>query len=212
MPITIPPEWQQIAFYALGAALVLILLQRIPYVGRVVRFAFSLGLLALFIFLLIQQAPYEPNLARLAGQLGLDRQEVVGKELRIKMAPDGHFWANATINGQKVRMLIDSGATITALSERTAAAAGISRQAGVVPVILRTANGLTKAETGAIEDLRMGNVRAGNLKVLISPGLGDVDILGMNFLSKLSSWRVEGKTLVMVPHNPQPAAGSAKAS
>jgi aspartyl protease family protein len=116
MPITIPPEWQQIAFYALGAALVLILLQRIPYVGRVVRFAFSLGLLALFIFLLIQQAPYEPNLARLAGQLGLDRQEVVGKELRIKMAPDGHFWANATINGQKVRMLIDSGATITALS------------------------------------------------------------------------------------------------
>ena len=48
MPITIPPEWQQIAFYALGAALVLILLQRIPYVGRVVRFAFSLGLLALF--------------------------------------------------------------------------------------------------------------------------------------------------------------------
>jgi aspartyl protease family protein len=36
-----------------------------------------------------------------------------------------------------------------------------------------------------------------------SPGLGDLDVLGMNFLSKLQSWRVEGRTLVLVPHHPQ---------
>ena len=81
MPDTITGEWQQIALYAVAAALALILLQRIPYVGRVIRFVLSLGLLAFFIFLLIQQAPYEPNLARLTNQLGLDHQAFLGSTL-----------------------------------------------------------------------------------------------------------------------------------
>jgi aspartyl protease family protein len=199
MPSTITPEWQQIALYAVAAALVLILLQRIPYVGRIVRFALSLGLLAAFLFLLIQHAPYDPNLSRVAGSLGLDRQEVVGEEVRIRMAPDGHFWANVTMNGVRQRMLIDSGATVTTLSESTAAAVSVSRNPDVVPVVLRTANGMIRARTGTIEQLRVGNIRAKDLKVLISPAMGNLDVLGMNFLSELASWRVEGRTLVMIP-------------
>jgi aspartyl protease family protein len=199
MPTTITPEWQQIALYAVGAALLLLLLQRIPFVGRIVRFAFSLALLAFFIFLLIQHAPYEPTLGRLAGQLGLDRQEVVGGEVRIRMAPDGHFWAKARINGVERRMLIDSGATVTAISEETAAAASVRGSADLVPVVLRTANGLAQARPVTIEELRVGNITARNLKVVTSPALGKLDVLGMNFLSKLASWRVEGRTLVMVP-------------
>ena len=208
MPTTITAEWQQLALYALGAALVLILLQRIPFVGRIVRFALSLSLLAFCIFLLIQQAPFEPNLARVAGSLGLDRQEVVGDEVRIPMASDGHFWAKVTLNGVSKRMLIDSGATVTALSEETAAGASIEAEAGLVPVVLKTANGVARARTATLEELRVGNVTARNLKVVIAPGLGGVDILGMNFLSKLESWRVEGRTLIMVPHHPQPVTAS----
>ena len=199
MPTTITPEWQQIALYAVIAALALVLLQRIPFVGRIVRGALSLGLLAFCIFLLMQQAPYEPNLAQLAGRLGLDRQEVVGDEVRIRMARDGHFWANVTLNGVKRRMLIDSGATVTAISAETARSASVEGDAALVPIVLRTANGLTKAKAGTVKDLRLGNIEAQNLKVVISPALGNLDVLGMNFLSKLASWRVEGRTLVMVP-------------
>jgi aspartyl protease family protein len=36
-----------------------------------------------------------------------------------------------------------------------------------------------------------------------APGLGSLDVLGMNFLTKLDSWRVEGRTLILVPHHPQ---------
>jgi aspartyl protease family protein len=201
MPSTIPPEWQQIALYAVAAALVLILLQRIPYVGRIVRFALSLGLLAACLFLLIQHAPYDPNLSRFAGSLGLDRQEVVGEEVRIRMAPDGHFWANVTMNGVEQRMLIDSGATVTTISESTATAVSVSRNPDIVPVVLRTANGMIRARTGTIEQLRVGNIKAQDLKVLISPAMGNLDVLGMNFLSELASWRVEGRTLVMVPES-----------
>jgi aspartyl protease family protein len=204
MPAPVP-EWHQLALYAVAAALLIMLLQRIPVVGRLIRFALSLGLLAFLIFIVLQRAPYQPELARLTNSLGLDDQRVAGKALRVGMAPDGHFWVVASINGVKRRMLIDSGATVTAISQRTAREAGVDTSRGLAPVVLRTANGAAPARTGSIEQLSIGNIVARNLKVVTSPGLGDLDILGMNFLSKLESWRVEGRTLVLVPHHPQPA-------
>ncbi|HZG09446.1 MAG TPA: TIGR02281 family clan AA aspartic protease [Allosphingosinicella sp.] len=199
MPTTISPEWQQMALYALGAALLLMVLSRLPFVGRLVRFAVSLALLGFFIFILMQQAPYQPQLAGVMASLGLDKQEVVGREVRIRMAADGHFWARAKLNGVERRMLIDSGATMTTISDKTAAAAAVEARAGLAPVLLRTANGVAKAETGTLDDLRLGSITARELRIIIAPGLGDVDIIGMNFLSKLESWRVEGRTLVLVP-------------
>jgi len=79
-------------------------------------FAFSAGLLAFLIFVVLSQAPYQPELSRFTDRLGLDDQQVAGKELKVTMASDGHFWVDATINGVPRRMLIDSGATVTALS------------------------------------------------------------------------------------------------
>jgi aspartyl protease family protein len=205
MPVTTGPEWQQIAIYAVAAALLIMLLQRLPVVGRIMRVLFSFALLAFLIFILLQQAPYQPQLARLTERLGLDQQRVSGTELRVRMAPDGHFWVNATINGVERRMLIDSGATVTAISEGTARAAAVDGDATITPVVLRTANGMSPARTGEIDELRVGNIVARELKVVMAPGLG-IDVLGMNFLSKLESWRVEGRTLILVPHHPQPDA------
>ena len=204
MPSTFP-QWQQLALYAVGAALIIMLLQRIPVVGRIVRFAISFGLFAFLIFILLSQAPYQPELSRITSSLGLDDQKVSGKELRVRMSPDGHFWVLASINGIERRMLIDSGATVTAISTETAQAARVETGKGIAPVILRTANGAAPAETGAIEELRVGNIVARNLRIVTAPGLGSLDVLGMNFLSKLESWRVEGRTLILVPHHPQPA-------
>ena len=197
------PEWQQLAMYAVGAALLIMLLQRIPFVGRVIRFAFSLGLLAFLIFILMQQAPYQPELARFTDRLGLDDQQVAGKELHVKMSPDGHFWVVASINGIERRMLIDSGATVTAISQRTARDAKVDAGRGLSPVVLQTANGAAPALTGKVDELRVGNIVAHNLRIVTSPGLGSLDVLGMNFLSKLQSWRVEGRLLILVPHHPQ---------
>jgi aspartyl protease family protein len=202
------PEWQHLAIYAVGVALIIMLLQRVPVVGRFIRFAISLGLLAFLIFVLLQQAPYQPELSRLTDKLGLDDQKVSGKELRVRMASDGHFWVLASVNGVKRRMLIDSGATVTALSPTTARAAKVGVGTGLAPVVLRTANGAAAAETGKVDEIRVGNIVARNLAIVTSPGLGDLDVLGMNFLSKLESWRVEGQTLILVPHHPQTAAAT----
>jgi aspartyl protease family protein len=200
------PEWQHLALYAVGAALIVMLLQRIPVVGRIVRFAISLGLFAFLIFILLQQAPYQPELSRLTAKLGIDDQQVSGRELRVKMAPDGHFWVIATINGVKARMLIDSGATVTAISQQTAHDAAVETGAGIAPVMLRTANGVAPARTGSVDELKVGNIVARNLRIVTAPGLGGLDVLGMNFLSRLESWRVEGQTLILVPRHPQAAS------
>jgi aspartyl protease family protein len=203
MPLNTTPEWQQLVLYAVIAAVVIVVLQRLPVVGRIVRVLFSIALLAFLIFVVLQQAPYQPELARITQRLGIDDQRVVGNELRVSMAADGHFWVNATINGVERRMLIDSGATVTALSQSTTEAAGVDKDLTFASVILRTANGTAPARTGSVDELRVGNIIARNLKVVTAAGLGNTDVIGMNFLSQLASWRVEGRTLVLVPHHPQ---------
>src|SRR4051794_41267184 len=74
IPSTVP-QWHQLAIYAIGIALIIMLLSRLPFVGRIIRFAISLGLFAFLIFILLQQAPYQPELSRLTSSLGLDDQK-----------------------------------------------------------------------------------------------------------------------------------------
>jgi aspartyl protease family protein len=199
VPIAFEQDWQQLALYAVVAAVVLMVLSNLPYVGKAIRSLVSVAFLAFALFVLFQQAPYDPNLSRLAGGLGLQGQQVVGEEVRIPQGRDGHFWAEVEINGVARRMVIDSGATITALSTRTAAAVDVDSGGAVLPVILQTANGTVAAETGSIETLRLGGIAAHDLKVVVTPALGGFDLLGMNFLSQLESWRVERGTLILVP-------------
>jgi aspartyl protease family protein len=164
------------------------------------------AIIALVLLVTGQRAAFNPYFARLASMLKLDGQEVVGKEVRIRMSPDGHFWARARIGGVERRMLIDSGATVTALSANSAAEMGLRPGDAMFPIVLNTANGQVEAQTATVRELRLGDITARDLTVVVSPAFGDTDVLGMNFLSRLKSWRVEDGTLVLVPHHPQDAS------
>jgi len=54
--------------------------------------------------------------------------------------------------------------------------------------------------------MAFGNVVARDLDAVIAPGTGGLNVLGMNFLSRLKSWRVEDGELILVPHHPQASA------
>ena len=162
------------------------------------------GLFGVLLLVIGQREQFDPLLARAAKLFHLDDQSVVGAEVRIRMSPDGHFWARAKVSGVERRMLIDSGATVTALSTDTARAAGLEVRNSVFPMELRTANGSITAKVSTVDELRLGDVIARDLPVVVSPAFGDTDVLGMNFLSRLKSWRVEGRTLVLVPHHRDP--------
>jgi len=193
--------------YLIAGAVLLagLIARRVPAMRVLVSVAGWVVLAGLLAVVVGQRGQFDPYLGQLAARLKLDGQEVVGREVRIRMSADGHFWARVRIgDAPPVRMLVDSGATVTALSSDTAAAAGIEARDGLVPVLLRTANGTVRAQTATVEELRFGNIVARGLPVVVSPAFGDMSVLGMNFLSRLKSWRVEGRTLILVPNHPQP--------
>jgi aspartyl protease family protein len=134
-----------------------------------------------------------------AERVGAGEQTVEGEAVRIQMSADGHFWARVKINGYSKRMLVDSGATLTAINPETARDAGVEVGTGGFPVVITTANGSIAAQRARVERVAVGSLETRNLSVVVSPAFGNVDVLGMNFLSRLGSWRVEGKTLILEP-------------
>ena len=138
-------------------------------------------------------------LGKIGERIGIEEQRVEGDTVRIRQSVDGHFWARVRINGIERRMLVDSGATITALSPETARAAGIDTRGGL-PAIINTAGGTIRATRGSIETLSLaGKLETRDLGVVVAPTFVGVEVLGMNFLSRLGSWRVEGNTLILEP-------------
>ena len=181
-----------------------IVARRVPFLRLAINLVSWLVLGGLLLVVLQQREQFDPYIQRAMQVLNLQDQSVVGDTVRIRMSPDGHFWARVTLDGVSRRMLVDSGATLTALSTDTARAAGLRPSAPVFPVVLNTANGMIRAQTGRVKTLEIGTIRADGIPVVISPAFGETDVLGMNFLSRLKSWRVEGSTLILEPHHPQP--------
>lgn len=177
--------------------------RRVPVLRTLLMAGSWIAIFALLIAVVGQRERFDPYLQRIATFLRIDDQRVVGEEVRISMAPDGHFWARVTVDGVARRMLVDSGATVTALSSTTATEARLKVGDSVFPMLLSTANGTISAQTATVGEMRLGDIVARDLGVVVSPAFGDTDVLGMNFLSKLKSWRVEGRTLILVPHHPQ---------
>jgi aspartyl protease family protein len=119
-----------------------------------------------------------------------------GRETRIPMAIDGHFWVEARLNGEKVRFLVDSGATMTTVDRQTALKAGVQ----VSPErdqFVRTGNGIIRVSSGRAAELEVGGISRHDVGLQVADN-GDLNVLGMNFLSSLSRWGVEGRWLVMV--------------
>lgn len=119
---------------------------------------------------------------------------VAGQTVRIPISEDGHFWANASLNGQDVRFLVDSGASTTTVSQSVAAAAGLETGVRLEPV--ETANGTVVMKKSRASSLRIGSIERQNIGINVSPN-DNINVLGMNFLSSLAGWRVEGRFLVL---------------
>jgi aspartyl protease family protein len=119
-----------------------------------------------------------------------------GRETRIPMAIDGHFWVEAQVNGQPVKFLIDSGATMTTIDRDTAARVGVD----VSPrrdQFVRTGNGIIRVSSGRAAELEVGGISRRDVGLQVAEN-DDLNVLGMNFLSSLSRWGVEGRWLVLV--------------
>ncbi|GAM06441.1 retropepsin-like aspartic protease family protein [Novosphingobium sp. MBES04] len=217
MNLEIPDQLDELATYlagqpllalALGALLVTmiggLLRGPLPFLGGFVKGVGNLGLVAALLLTIAQFARLNTGFDFALPQVGIERQSVEGSETRVAMAPDGHFWIRASINGVERDFLVDTGATLTALAPVTAQAAQIEPSPVPRRIAMRTANGTVPAELVTVDELRFGNIVARDLDAVVAPGLGEQNVIGMNLLSRLASWRVEGRTLILVPNHPQP--------
>jgi aspartyl protease family protein len=119
-----------------------------------------------------------------------------GQVTRIPMAIDGHFWVSAKLNGRDVKFLVDSGATMTTIDRRTANAAGVAVSPRADEFV-RTGNGIIRVSSGRADELTVGNIERRDVGLQIAEN-DDLNVLGMNYLSTLSRWGVEGRWLILV--------------
>lgn len=199
-----------LALALLSMALVLVggLLRHLsPLLGGLVRGVGNIGLFGAFLLTVLQIMRVNHAVDVALPGFGMPGQEISGRETRVPIARDGHFWVNATVNGTPQRFLVDTGATVTAISPDLASETRVREQPMRQPLLLRTANGTVAAQLVTIDEIRIGNVVARDLDAVVANGMEGTSVLGMNFLSRLASWRVEGRTLILVPHNPHAGGG-----
>jgi aspartyl protease family protein len=121
----------------------------------------------------------------------------LGETIRIPMAIDGHFWVDARLNGHDVKFLVDSGATMTTVGSGTAARAKVAVNPGRDQLV-RTGNGVVRVASGRADTLAVGSIERDGLRLHVAES-EDLNVLGMNFLSSLRRWGVEGRWLVLQP-------------
>ena len=169
----------------LGGALA----RRDIFPGRLLSTGSTLVLCGVLVLIVLQLARLDPRFDVAMSDIGLPEQSVVGGETRVALSPDGHYWLNAEVNGVPARFLVDTGATLTAISASTAEAAGLEERTDRLPVMMTTANGTIRVGTTTVDELRFGNVAAFGLDAVIAPNIGETNVIGMNLLSRLAQWR-----------------------
>ena len=172
--------------------------RRLP-LGYVAKAAFAwiaifAALFAIFSFRFEFKAVWERVKADISGTAG---QSVSGEEITIRRQDDGHYWLQVDVNGKPVRFMIDSGATTTAVNANTARETGIQVDTDGYPVFLNTANGSVAAQRGIIQSLKIGTHEIGQHNVVVSVSFGDTNVLGMNFLDSMQSWKVEANVMTL---------------
>jgi aspartyl protease family protein len=152
------------------------------------------ALFAIFSFRFEFIGIWERVKADISGTAG---QSISGEAIELRRQDDGHYWIMVDINGKPVRFMVDSGATMTAINAITARDAGI--EADGYPIILSTANGRVAAKRANVQSLVVGPHRIENHPVVVSESFGDINLLGMNFLNSMQSWRVEANVMIIIP-------------
>ncbi|MGZ8983295.1 MAG: retropepsin-like aspartic protease family protein [Methylotenera sp.] len=116
----------------------------------------------------------------------------------LKRGLDGHYRTEALINGEKVDVLVDTGATGVAISQRVADKLNLQ---SINAVRTNTANGDSIGYMVRLNSVKIGGVQANNVAAMIAPGLdGDV-LLGMSFLGRMDVRLFKGQMTIKQVEN-----------
>lgn len=145
---------------------------------------------------LSQLAPGIPLEARTLGLA--DASSVSGGIVAVTADRGGQFDIEALVNGTSVRLLADTGATLVVLTHEDALRVGIDTEALRYNVPVQTANGVAENALVHLQDISVGSITIANIRTLIAkPGQLETSLLGMSFLTRLSSFQISGDQLIL---------------
>ena len=116
---------------------------------------------------------------------------------QIVKAADGHFWAEAKVDGRAVRFLIDTGATAVALSQTDAKRLGIDTKALDYSYRVMTASGETRAASVKLASVSVAGAQVSDVEALVVEKGLETSLLGMSYLGRLSSFQATPRALVL---------------
>lgn len=114
----------------------------------------------------------------------------------IARDPDGHFRADAAINGRPVRVLVDTGASTVALTPEDARAAGLSVDPGRWHRIGLAASGPARGERLTLASVTLGGIQRMDVEAVVVDGL-PVSLLGQSFLRRLEAVEIRGDQMTL---------------
>jgi aspartyl protease family protein len=121
-----------------------------------------------------------------------------GRTVEVARTGAGDFAIAADVNGARVHMVLDTGASSVVLTQDDAKAAGLPIALLDYTVSIDTANGRTRAAPVTLDRLAVGGLEERAVEALVvQPGQLQTSLLGMSFLNRLQSWQVVGDRLVL---------------
>ena len=133
---------------------------------------------------------------RVLAELIPGRAVTHGRTVEIVRGHGGDFAVAAHINGARVPMVLDTGASSVVLTRDAARAAGLPIEVLNYSVNVETANGHTHAAPVTLDRLAIGGLTERSVPALVAQGGGlKNNLLGMSFLNRLESWEVRGDKL-----------------
>jgi aspartyl protease family protein len=119
-----------------------------------------------------------------------------GRDVEVVRGNNGDFAVATHVNGARVAMVLDTGATSVVLTQDAAKAAGLPIEVLNYSINVDTANGRMRAAPVTLDRLAVGTLTEFAVPALVvQPGQLKNNLLGMSFLNRLESWEVRGDKL-----------------
>ncbi|KRB49501.1 TIGR02281 family clan AA aspartic protease [Phenylobacterium sp. Root700] len=126
-------------------------------------------------------------------------QAVSTQAASIAKGRDGHYWAEADVNGSRVRFLVDTGASAVALTVADAQRLGIATDKLDYTYKVVTASGQTRAAAVKLGRVSVAGARLDNVEALVIEQGLESSLLGMSYLGRLASFEATQTALILRP-------------